>query len=102
MSQRTPQSISTRPTRRHERRDGHDIADIYESRLLAQGMRSDDFITLRSSTDLPSIPNIKPVRFGRGVEPTILPPIAEESAASDSGETVTVDAETGNAATESD
>ena len=77
MSQRTIQPVSNRPARRHERRDGHDIADIYEARLLAQGMRSDDFIALRSSTDVPPIPDIKPVRFGRGVEHAILLPIAE-------------------------
>jgi hypothetical protein len=77
MSQRTIQPVSNRPARRHERRDGHDIADIYEARLLAQGMRSDDFITLRSATDVPPVPDIRPVRFGRGVEPAILLPIAE-------------------------
>jgi len=77
MSQRTIQPVSNRPARRHERRDGHDIADIYEARLLAQGMRSDDFIALRSSTDVPPVPDIKPVRFGRGAGNDFLLPIAE-------------------------
>jgi hypothetical protein len=76
MSQRTIQPVSNHPTRRHERRDGHDIADIYEARLLAHGMRSDDFIAFRSATEIPSIPDIKPVRFGRGVEPALLLPMA--------------------------
>jgi hypothetical protein len=102
MSHRTIQPTSTRPNRRHERRDGHDIADIYESRLLAQGMRTDDFITLRSSTDTPSIPDIKPVRFGRGVEQAILLPIAEASSGPDLTNTEVMAAGTENAATDDD
>jgi hypothetical protein len=76
MSQRASQRVSSRPARRHERRDGHDIADIYEARLLAQGLRSDDFVILRSSTNAPHVPDIAPIPFGRGVERSILQPIA--------------------------
>jgi len=76
MPQRASQSVSNRPLQRHERRDGHDIADIYEDRLLAHGLRSDDFIALRSSTELPQIPNIRPLRFGRGADRALLLPIA--------------------------
>lgn len=75
MPNRLPQS-PTRPTRRQDRRDGYDIADIYEARLLAQGMRSDDFVALRSSTDVPPIPNVSPIPFGRGASPAVLAPIA--------------------------
>lgn len=75
MPDRSTQSLS-RPARRHDRRGGYDIADIYEARLLAQGMRADDFLTLRSSTDAPPIPDVTPVRFGRGTEASPLPAIA--------------------------
>ena len=87
MSQRGSQSTSRRPSRRHERRDGHDIADIYEARLLAQGLRSDDFVALRSSTDIPHLPDITPIRFGRGVEFSMLKPIAVAAAHSELADT---------------
>ena len=74
MPNRSPQPL-TRPTRRQDRRGGYDIADIYEARLLAQGMRSDDFVSLRSSTDVPPIPNVTPIPFGRGASPAVLAPI---------------------------
>ena len=76
MPHRTAQPAPNRPTRRHEPRDGHDIADIYEARLLAHGLRSSDFLALRSATDIPSIPDLRPLRFGRGTEHSPLQPIA--------------------------
>ncbi len=102
MPQRASQRVSSRPASRHERRDGHDIADIYEARLLAQGLRSDDFVTLRSSTDIPHIPNIVPIRFGRGANRSTLQPIAMAADDPDPAETPDADGIDGTSAQESD
>jgi hypothetical protein len=54
--------------------EASDIAAIFERRLLARGIRPDDFLDWRNSSDLPAIPNIAPIQFGRGVaESPILP-----------------------------
>jgi hypothetical protein len=76
MPDRAVQYPSSRPSRRHDRRGSYDIADLYEARLLAHGMRSEDFLSLRSSTELPPLPDITPIRFGRGTDSSPLPAIA--------------------------
>jgi hypothetical protein len=54
--------------------EASDVAAIFERRLLARGIRPDDFLDWRNSSDLPAIPNITPLQFGRGVaESPILP-----------------------------
>ncbi|CAN5445423.1 hypothetical protein BH09CHL1_BH09CHL1_24920 [soil metagenome] len=67
MSQRPP--LNNRPervSRRHDRHGGYDLADIYEARLLAQGVTANEFVTKRSAADLAVLPSIRPIRIGRG------------------------------------
>lgn len=80
MPDRSTQPLS-RPARRHDRRGEYDIADIYEARLLAHGLRSEDFLALRSSTDVPTFPDVTPIRFGRGATSSELAPIASVAVA---------------------
>jgi hypothetical protein len=87
MSQRLPLNQSAgRTTRRHDRHGGYDLADIYEARLLAQGVTANEFITRRSSADLPVLPLVKPLLIGRGspgwgIKPPTPDPIEETEAA---------------------
>jgi len=67
---------SGRVTRRHDRHGGYDLTDIYEARLLAQGITANEFVTRRSAADLPVLPLVKPLLIGRGapgwgVKPTL-------------------------------
>jgi hypothetical protein len=67
MSQRPP--LHNRPervSRRHDRHGGYDLADIYEARLLAQGVTANEFVTKRSAANLVILPSIRPTRIGRG------------------------------------
>src|SRR5690554_3640414 len=61
--------------------DESDVAAIFERRLLARGIRTDDFLDWRGSTELPAIPTITPTRFGRGSEKSSILPIAAVAAA---------------------
>lgn len=67
MAQRPP--LHNRPervNRRHDRHGGYDLADIYEARLLAQGVTANEFVTKRSAAELAILPSIRPTRIGRG------------------------------------
>lgn len=67
MSQRPP--LHNRPervSRRHDRHGAYDMTDIYEARLLAQGVTANEFVTRRSAADLAILPSIRPIRIGRG------------------------------------
>lgn len=67
MSQRPPLNQSPRRiTRRHDRHGGYDLTDIYEARLLAQGVTANEFVTRRSAADLEVLPLVKPLLIGRG------------------------------------
>lgn len=67
MSQRPPRNeYPGRVTRRHDRHGGYDLTDIYEARLLAQGVTANEFVTRRSAADLSVLPLVKPLLIGRG------------------------------------
>jgi hypothetical protein len=67
MSQRSPiNQPPGRTTRRYDRHGGYDMTDIYEARLLAQGVTANEFVTRRSAAELPVLPLVKPLLIGRG------------------------------------
>jgi hypothetical protein len=67
MSQRpSPGHNPARVTRRHDRHGGYDLTDIYEARLLAQGVTANEFVARRSAADLQVLPLVKPLLIGRG------------------------------------
>lgn len=67
----------TRPVRRPEAQPAEsDVAAIFERRLLARGIRPDDFLDWRGSSDPPAIPTITPIRFGRGADDGAVSPMA--------------------------
>jgi hypothetical protein len=53
-----------------------DVAAIFERRLLARGIRPEDFIDWRGSAEIPSIPAITTIRFGRGSGAADVRPLA--------------------------
>ena len=69
-------SASSRSARRTEPESHEsDVAAIFERRLRSRGIRTDDFLDWRGATDLPPIPTIVPVRFGRGTTESGLLPL---------------------------
>ena len=53
-----------------------DVAAIFERRLLARGVRSDEFLDWRASTELPPIPSLTLISFGRGSDASQIEPLA--------------------------
>ncbi|MCC6703684.1 MAG: hypothetical protein IT334_02340 [Thermomicrobiales bacterium] len=76
MPNRNPAPRSTR--RPDPQSAAADVAAIFERRLLARGIRPDDFLDWRGSADLPPIPAVTPIRFGRGATDSPIEPLASK------------------------
>lgn len=105
MSQRPP--LNNRPervNRRHDRLGSYDLADIYEARLLAQGVTANEFVTKRSAADLAILPSIRPTRIGRGSAAweAMKAAALEQQTAEPSVESETLDVQKGDASGDSD